>query len=175
MAGRQCCVVRGAWCVKTLATKYAIRTTLRLCVLLAGLAATQIIFPTVILAQEPIVPPSVTGGQALWPENCLPCHGPAGQGDGPTAEALPNPPANLADPELSRQLSPADNFDTIKNGRMENMMPPWGNRFDDAQIWDLTAHVWSFSTSPEMLAQGETVYPGAMCRMSRVGRYRQRF
>jgi len=109
-------------------------------------------------AQAPDTPPSVSGGGALWGENCLPCHGPLGQGDGPTAETIGKPLPNFADPQVARQHSPAENFETIKNGRIENLMPPWGNRLDDKQIWDLTARVWSLSTTPEGLAAGEAIY-----------------
>jgi len=109
-------------------------------------------------AQAPDAPPSVSGGRALWTENCVPCHGPTGQGDGPTAQAIENPIPNLADPALARQRTPLENFEVIKNGRIENLMPPWGNRFNDAQIWDLTAMVWNLSVSPEDVAAGEAIY-----------------
>jgi mono/diheme cytochrome c family protein len=109
-------------------------------------------------AQEPVAPPSVSGGRALWAENCLPCHGPIGKGDGPSAEAIPNPLPDFSDPDAARQRVPVEKFNTIKNGRIENLMPPWGNQLDDAQIWDLVAQVWSLSTTPEDLAAGETLY-----------------
>lgn len=113
-------------------------------------------------AQGPDTPPSVSGGRALWGENCLPCHGPTGQGDGPTAAQLPNPPANLVDPEAARQRSPAEAFDVIKNGRMDKFMPPWSNRLSDDQIWDLVAHVWNLSVTADDLAAGEAIY-AAQC------------
>jgi len=109
-------------------------------------------------AQGPEAPPSVGGGRALWGENCLPCHGPTGQGDGPTAEALPNPPANLTDLESARQRTPAAAFDVIKNGRMDKFMPPWSNRLSDDQIWDLVAHIWNLSVTADDLAAGEAIY-----------------
>jgi hypothetical protein len=37
-------------------------------------------------------------------------------------------------------------------------MPPWGNRFDDAQIWNLTAHVWRLGVTSDNLAAGEAIY-----------------
>lgn len=109
-------------------------------------------------AQAPDTPPRVSGGRALWTENCEPCHGPTGRGDGPTAQSIGNPLPDLADPIMARQRTPAANFEVIKNGRIENLMPPWGNRFDDAQIWDLTAHVWRLGVPSENLAAGETIY-----------------
>lgn len=37
-------------------------------------------------------------------------------------------------------------------------MPPWGNRLNDAQIWDLAAYVWNLSLPPEDIAAGEQIY-----------------
>lgn len=109
-------------------------------------------------AQAPDTPPAVSGGRTLWSENCAPCHGPTGLGDGPTAQAIDNPMPNMVAPGLYRTRIPAEHFDIIKNGRIENMMPPWGNRFNDSQIWDLTAYVWSLHTTPESLASGAAIY-----------------
>lgn len=109
-------------------------------------------------AQSPDAPPSVSAGRGLWAENCLPCHGLTGRGDGPTAETIPNPLPDFSDPQTGRQLVPAEYFNIIKNGRMDQMMPPWGNRLTDAQIWDAAAFVWSLSTSPQNLAAGAAVY-----------------
>jgi mono/diheme cytochrome c family protein len=108
--------------------------------------------------QAPDTPPSAAGGRALWTENCQPCHGSTGQGDGPTAASIPNPLPNLSAAETGRQSVPADYFDIIKNGRMDRMMPPWGNRLSDAEIWDTVAYVWSLSTDSQDLAAGETIY-----------------
>src|SRR5262245_25399205 len=102
-------------------------------------------------AQVPATKPSISGGRALWTENCAPCHGPTGQGDGPTAQAIQGTLPDFTDAAISRQRTPAENFDTIKNGRMDKMMPPWANRLSDSQIWDLTAFVWSLGTTSENL------------------------
>ena len=148
-------------------TQYAIRNTIYgllslIIITVVALIARPGTLQAAPPAQAPDTPPSVSGGRALWGENCLPCHGPTGQGDGPTAQTIENPLPNFADPQLARQRTPAENFETIKNGRIENLMPPWGNRLSDTQIWDLTARVWSLSTTPENLAAGEVIY-GEQC------------
>jgi mono/diheme cytochrome c family protein len=94
----------------------------------------------------------------LWTENCQPCHGPSGQGDGPASQNITDPLPNFSDPETVWQYIPAENFNVIKNGRIEKLMPPWGNRLSDAQIWDLTAYIWNLSIKPAELAAGETLY-----------------
>lgn len=153
-------LARIAYCVTRQHTPYALRAALSAWLTIAvTVLGLLLFFPAQPLhAQAPDTQPSVSAGRALWPENCLPCHGPTGRGDGPTAPSLGNPPADLTDPQLARQRSPADNFDVIKNGRMDRMMPPWGNRFNDTQIWNLTAQVWSLGTSPANLAAGEAIY-----------------
>ena len=40
----------------------------------------------------------------------------------------------LSDPERVALGSPADWFRTTRDGRIENLMPPWGNQLTDAQI-----------------------------------------
>ena len=124
------------------------------------LLLTGLIFllPNTVQAQAPDNPPSPTGGQVLWAENCLPCHGISGQGDGPTAAAIENPLPNFSTAESARQMIPTESFEVIKNGRIENLMPPWGNSLTDAQIWDLTALVWQLGTPPEDVAAGQAIY-----------------
>ncbi|MBI1880341.1 MAG: c-type cytochrome, partial [Chloroflexi bacterium] len=109
-------------------------------------------------AQAPDTPPSVSSGRALWTENCQPCHGPTGQGDGPASQSIPDPLPDFSNPAAAQQYVPNNNFNVIKNGRIDKLMPPWGNKLSDAQIWDLTAYVWSLGVKPEDLAAGETVY-----------------
>lgn len=117
------------------------------------------LLPVAALAQGPSGTPSVARGRALWGQNCLPCHGPTGLGDGPTAQQeIPGPLPNFADPIYSREMIPTASFDVIKNGRIENLMPPWGNRLSEAEMWDLTALVWQLGNSPDNLAAGMPLY-----------------
>ncbi len=109
-------------------------------------------------AQSPDTPPSVSGGRALWAENCQPCHGPTGKGDGPASQNIPDPLPDFSNPTTAWQSVPSANFEVIKNGRVEKLMPPWGNRLNDAQIWDLTAYVWSLGVKPEDPIAGEAIY-----------------
>jgi mono/diheme cytochrome c family protein len=88
---------------------------------------TLLLHPGSAQAQAPDRAPSVTSGQVLWGQNCAPCHGPTGQGDGPTAQAIENPLPDFTNPETARRLVPRENFEIIKNGRIENMMPRAGN------------------------------------------------
>jgi mono/diheme cytochrome c family protein len=112
--------------------------------------------------QIPSDPPSASRGRALFQENCAPCHGATGLGDGATAAELPNGATMLADPLIARQATPADWFQITKEGRMDLMMPPWKNRLTDQQIWDVTAYALALHSSDAQLAQGEAVW-GQQC------------
>jgi mono/diheme cytochrome c family protein len=111
--------------------------------------------------QSPTQTPSAMRGEALWAENCAPCHGVSGRGDGSSAQSpqmANNPPTDFTDRAAARQRSLADMFAVTKEGRMDRMMPPWGGQLSDDQIWDVVAYAQTFATSPDELAAGETIY-----------------
>jgi mono/diheme cytochrome c family protein len=117
------------------------------------------------LAQEeipvPLAPPSALAGESLFLQNCAPCHGDTGNGDGPTAASLPKPPARFADANVMWTLSPSELFSVTHNGRIEALMPPWGNQLSDLQIWNSVAYAWSLHTSEQEMASGEAIYAGS--------------
>jgi mono/diheme cytochrome c family protein len=106
----------------------------------------------------PLAPPSARAGRPLYLENCAPCHGDTGNGDGPTAPELTAPPAAFADPAAIWDTDPGELFHTTKFGRMSGMMPPWRNRLNDGEIWDAVAYAWSLHTSEQQVAQGAVFY-----------------
>lgn len=108
--------------------------------------------------QNPTPPPSVGSGQEIFQQNCAPCHGAAGLGDGPTAAELPQGATALADPAIARLATPAEWFQIVKEGRMAAYMPPWKNRLSDEQIWDVVAYSLFLQTSEAEMAQGEAVW-----------------
>ncbi len=64
----------------------------------------------------------------------------------------------LSDPDRVAQGSPADWFRITRDGRIENLMPPWGNQLTDAQIGDAVAWIWHLSTSPDELDEGARLW-----------------
>ncbi|MCS6844648.1 MAG: c-type cytochrome [Caldilineales bacterium] len=109
-------------------------------------------------AQGPVQPPSAREGRLIYAQNCAPCHGNTGWGDGPAAAELPNPATAFADPAVARAAVPADWFEVTKNGRIERMMPPWRDQLSDQEIWDAVAYALSLHTTPAELAQGQQVW-----------------
>ncbi len=109
----------------------------------------------------PTIPPNARSGRGLFAENCAACHGETGRGDGPTAASLPGPPTAFADPNAIWERSPAELFHTAKFGRIEKLMPPWGNRLSDDQIWNAVAYAWDLHTDQLSVEAGGLLYAGA--------------
>jgi len=74
------------------------------------------------------------------------------------AQMADNPPTDFTDRDAARQRTLADAFAVTKEGRMDRLMPPWGGRLSDEQIWDVVAYAQTFATSPDDIAAGEAVY-----------------
>jgi mono/diheme cytochrome c family protein len=127
------------------------RNPLLIVLLLALIVGAVSLTPTVARAQdggqtEP------TGkayrGKALFVQRCVQCHGEQGQGDGPLAEQIPSEIPDFTAPDYASDMSPQDIFDVITEGRMDKMMPPWGDMLSEEERWDLTAYVWSLHIPP---------------------------
>jgi mono/diheme cytochrome c family protein len=126
-----------------------------------GYQATQAALPTNPAAQPisavPASPPNPNSGQAIYTERCAPCHGDQGQGDGPQAAQLPNPPTSLGDPSVAREATPADWYTVVTQGRLDQMMPPFAS-LTDAQRWDVVAYALNLSISSSDLDQAQQAY-----------------
>jgi hypothetical protein len=73
----------------------------------------------------PLVPPNPENGAPIYADKCAPCHGEAGQGDGPQAAQLPNPATPIGSSEVARRASPQDWYAAVTNGNLERFMPPF--------------------------------------------------
>ena len=91
-----------------------------------------------------------------YAQNCAPCHGPAGDGDGPAGAAAD--PTVFSDPSSVWDRSPAELFFVTKFGRIENLMPPWRNSMSDEQIWQAVYYSWSLHTTETEIAEGAELY-----------------
>ena len=89
---------------------------------------------------------AVAEGQALYQQNCVSCHGPTGQGDGPAASALEPKPAvlglvqsTLSDGYLAWRIT--------EGGLMEpfrSVMPAWKGILNDDKTWKIIAYIRTF-------------------------------
>jgi hypothetical protein len=89
---------------------------------------------TVSRALYPLVPPSANDGRQIYIDNCEPCHGVNGLGDGPQANELPNPVAAIGSDAISRQASPAMWYRTVTEGILDRLMPPFSSLSDISRI-----------------------------------------
>jgi mono/diheme cytochrome c family protein len=139
-------------------------------VIVLGIAALAFATSPVALAQDsspqfdptlvptPASPPLASIGRSIFQQNCAPCHGPEGNGDGPSASGLPNPPFAFADASLTADRTLAEWFFTAKFGRMDKMMPPWQNQLSDDEIWEAVTYAWSLHTSESAVTDGAALY-----------------
>lgn len=78
--------------------------------------------------------PALEKGKKIYQENCLPCHGATGGGDGPAAAVLKPKPRNFKEGKFSYGDSMAALKKTIKNGVNGTAMPAWGPTLKEHEI-----------------------------------------
>jgi mono/diheme cytochrome c family protein len=109
----------------------------------------------------PAQAPDLQNGAAIYAQECAPCHGSLGLGDGPMSAQLTSQnitvPA-LGSPETANAAVPANWFSTVTLGNMQKLMPPFSNKLNDQERWDVVAYAFSLSTSPEQISQGEQLF-----------------
>ncbi len=118
--------------------------------------------PTPPSVPPPASRPSAVRAKDLFQQNCVPCHGQAGRGDGEVLRAQGQTAPSFAGFEFHLGMTPAETYNTISEGRVGKLMPPWKNRLTPDQMWDLTVYSWWVGTSVRSLARGQTVW-GAEC------------
>ena len=81
-------------------------------------------------------------GALLYAENCVPCHGANGGGDGPRAYFIFPKPRNFHDAETRQYLDRGTLYNGIKYGVVGKEMPAWGKVWTDEQIADVAEYVY---------------------------------
>ena len=83
----------------------------------------------------------------IYRENCAPCHGEAGKGDGVGARSLPVRPADHTNAGVMNSRSDAFLRDVIAKGGnamgLSSFMPAWQGIFKDKEIEALVAYIRS--------------------------------
>ncbi|MCU0499197.1 MAG: c-type cytochrome [Anaerolineae bacterium] len=107
----------------------------------------------------PSTTPDLQRGAALYQQHCTACHGPDGRGDGELVlSGQVMNPGNFRDPESATGQSPKAWFDTITNGRIEQLMPPWNNALSETERWDVALYTYTLHYTADTLALGERLY-----------------
>lgn len=102
---------------------------------------------------NPILPDveSVAIGQELFTENCVPCHGPEGRGDGPTAQSLSPPPADFAAGHTATHTD-GDLFFWILQGVEGTAMLAFEAQLTEEQAWHLVNYVRRLSVRDDSVS-----------------------
>ncbi len=81
---------------------------------------------------------ALDAGRKLFAQQCAPCHGEGGRGDGAAGTYLPTRPADLTAKAVADQ-SDGELFWKITSGRAP--MPTFQAMLDDTQRWQLVAYL----------------------------------
>jgi mono/diheme cytochrome c family protein/uncharacterized membrane protein len=84
---------------------------------------------------------SLERGQALFEENCLPCHGPRGLGDGPVGLTLNPRPANLQVHMVPGVHTDEQIFEWITNGFPNSPMPAFSEALTEEERWHVLNYI----------------------------------
>jgi mono/diheme cytochrome c family protein len=86
---------------------------------------------------------SATRGKRLYQQNCLPCHGDTGKGEGPMGKAMGVHPGNLTD--RARMTKHADGEIYWKTAKGKAPMPAFEQKLNEKELWDVVAYVRTFA------------------------------
>ena len=108
--------------------------------------------PDTAPAEDEAAEPDAAAGKADYQIFCASCHGPAGDGDGPVAQALDPKPARHSDGNFMNPLKDDYLFQVIKFGGASvgksPMMAPVGGSLSDQQIRNVIAFIRSLANPP---------------------------
>ncbi|MGM5470288.1 cytochrome c/FTR1 family iron permease [Flavobacteriaceae bacterium LMO-SS05] len=90
----------------------------------------------------PTLWPDSNNGQNLFTQNCIQCHGAQGDGTGKLAVGLNPIPTNFLKDSLMENVSPFQEYNTIRLGVKGTAMPSFP-KFTDKEIWDLAFYIKS--------------------------------
>jgi mono/diheme cytochrome c family protein len=90
--------------------------------------------------------PAADLGATVFAQNCSPCHGTQGRGDGPAARALKPSPRNFHDQSYMATRTDAQLLAVIHTGK--GSMPAWGTRLTEEQITAVLAHIRALGRTP---------------------------
>lgn len=103
--------------------------------------------------------PDLALGAQVFAENCTRCHGEAGRGDGELVQSgqVP-PPIDFTDATVPHAGAPIDWYEVVTNGRLDQLMPPWGDSLSEAERWAVTMYVYTLANTPEQIDAGQVIW-----------------
>ncbi|MEQ9290019.1 MAG: FTR1 family protein [Cyclobacteriaceae bacterium] len=96
----------------------------------------------------PLIWPNLKNAEILYVQNCTPCHGVRGAGDGKLAAGLVPAPTNFLNDTLMQEIAPFQAYNTIKLGVEGTAMQSFESLTDE-EIWDLAFYIKSLRFETE--------------------------
>ncbi len=93
------------------------------------------------LAVAPQRTPNLDYGKSLYQENCTPCHGALGAGDGASADTLNPKPRDFTDPERMNACTPWQFYHAITFGVEGTAMPSFSEAWSPRLRWNLAFYL----------------------------------
>jgi len=84
---------------------------------------------------------SLDYGKSLFQENCVPCHGILGVGDGPSADTLNPKPRDFTNPERMNVCTPWQFYQAMTFGVEGTAMPSFSEALDPRMRWNLAFYL----------------------------------
>lgn len=130
--------------------------------------------PLELPAQPAADPASLARGAALFQQNCIACHGIAGQGSVPLTDAKGYPviSRDLTAPWTFRGGStPEDIFRRITTGLAPGPMPSFAETLTETERWDVVNYVTSLARPAPWETGGTLAGPGQSASLQTRGEY----
>jgi mono/diheme cytochrome c family protein len=128
--------------------------------------ALSTLLPALLVFAQPF-DRDVKTGATLYARDCATCHGPTGQGDGPSGAGLATKPANLADGRLMNALPDEFLVRVIRDGGpaegLAPTMPAFARFLGETEIRQIVSYLRSIAQPPFRADQARAVVttPGA--------------
>lgn len=121
----------------------------------------------------PSAAPSIVQGATVYAEHCAACHGPTGRGDGDKSDELKaqltEPIPDFSTPDRLRSRTPGELYQTVTAGRIDKLMPPFGDKLTDAERWSAIAFLYTLSAPAATLERGQAVFEGQCAQCHAAG------
>lgn len=110
------------------------------------------------LTPPPRAQADLANGARVFAERCSSCHGLTGAGDGELAlnGSIPAP-GDFTQPWAARNQAPLQWLGTIRDGRIEALMPPWRDALTDSELRDVTLYSYTLHYSAAQIDRGQGV------------------
>lgn len=115
--------------------------------------------PTAAPTSFPQQSPDLALGAQVFAARCTTCHGAGGRGDGDLVVSKKvSPPPDFTNLSTTASITPFEWFSIITNGRLDRLMPPWGDTLSEQQRWSVALYTYTLSYTADQIKQGQQIY-----------------